>query len=306
MPCPLCAAIQSRPSWFGATIFDDKQFVYRECLSCRSLFCDPMPDERALEKMYGVHYAKSFVHDTLTGDPRQTERVLALLAAQSPGVFLDYGCGEGKLLAEVKAAGWSALGLELNPEVAEATGRRVGVEVVSQLGAIAPRSVDVLHLGDVLEHLTMLSTQFPALLQLLKSGGTLISQGPLEAHANLFLLALRLGRTLKRSPPASMPPYHVLLATADGQRRFFARFGLAEIDFAMREVSWPAPEKLRLSDLRHARSVALYALRKLSQALSALLPRQLGNRYFFVGKATESARPTTPRRSSRSTRAQAN
>lgn len=76
----------------------------------------------------------------------------------------------------------------------------------------------------------------------------------------------------------------MLLATRVGQRRLFERFGLEELEFSVSEVSWPAPSTLTRSDLKRPRPVALFLLRRLSQAVSKLRPDRWGNRYFYAGR----------------------
>jgi hypothetical protein len=149
---------------------------------------------------------------------------------------------------------------------------------------MAQPQADVLHLGDVIEHLTDPDGEMPKILQLLKPGGYLMAQGPLEANATLFTALLKVSKRLRGSRVAEMPPYHVVLATADGQRSFFRRFGLAPVQFSMREVAWPAPARIELADLARPRVVGLFTARRVSQALSALQPHRWGNRYFYVGQ----------------------
>jgi hypothetical protein len=81
-----------------------------------------------------------------------------------------------------------------------------------------------------------------------------------------------------------MAPYHVMLATARGQRAFFERFGLVATEFRLQEVAWPAPSRLSGSELFHPRSLILFMLRRLSQRLSKLRPSAWGNRYFYIGR----------------------
>jgi hypothetical protein len=119
---------------------------------------------------------------------------------------------------------------------------------------------------------------------LIKPGGLLLAQGPLEGNANLFTAVLRLSRTVRRPRPTEMAPYHVLLATARGQRMLFRRFALTEIEFSVHEVAWPAPDRLSCADLGRPRAVGLFALRRCSQAVSKLRPRHWGNRYFYAGR----------------------
>jgi hypothetical protein len=55
--CPLCNGNRAQPSWLDRVFFEGHEFQYRECLACRSLYCDPMPDAVALSRMYGPDYS---------------------------------------------------------------------------------------------------------------------------------------------------------------------------------------------------------------------------------------------------------
>ena len=289
MTCPLCANAQSRPSWLGTLHYAGREFPYVECTSCRSLYASPMPDESTLSRMYGLEYETAAAVAPGHGieDPKERRRVVSWLKGRPAGTFLDYGCGGGHLLAAMNAIGWRALGVEFDPDVAAATAQRVGVPVASRFSvdalAMEPPA-DVLHLGDVIEHLTDPDTELPRILRLIKPGGFLIAQGPLEANASLFTNLLKLTRRARGVTTSEMAPYHVMLATADGQRAFFRRFGLREVAFSISEVAWPAPARLSGDDCIHPRLVALYLIRRLSQAVSALRPDHWGNRYFYVGQ----------------------
>ena len=88
---------------------------------------------------------------------------------------------------------------------------------------------------------------------------------------------------LRSARPVEMPSYHVLQATVVGQRVLFERAGLEPLESRVSEVAWPAPGKLAADVVRRPRSLGLFALRKVSQAVSALAPARWGNRYFYVG-----------------------
>jgi SAM-dependent methyltransferase len=283
--CPLCGHARARRSWLGATNYLGHEFPYRECQGCGSLYCDPMPDAPTLAHMYGPEYPRRFAPDPAIPDPKEPHRVLEWLAKAARGTFVDYGCGAGALLAHAAELGWDTLGLEFDDDVARQTGAATGLRVlgIAQLDRAERPLANVLHLGDVIEHLTELERQMPEILSLLKPGGVLLAQGPLEANANLFTAMLRVARRL-RPRRTEMAPYHVLLATAEGQRACFRRFGLEELEFTLSEVSWPAPARLALADLRRPRTSGLFLLRRLSQASSSLRPECWGNRYFFAGR----------------------
>lgn len=286
MSCPLCNHDRSKPSWLGPTFYRGAKFTYVECLQCGSLFCDPMPGHDTLAAIYGPAYRSDVgAVDAAVEDPKEPSRIVEWLRGRERGTFVDYGCGDGSLLVEAEKLGWRCIGVEFEKRVAEEVERRTGITVVSdpqELSRDLP--ADALHLGDVIEHLTDLNNQMPVILGLIKPGGHLLAQGPLENNASLFTLALRAARRLRPGRRTEMAPYHVLLATAGGQRELFRRFGLEEVEYRIHEVAWPAPNVISLADLSRPRSVTLFALRRCSQSVSALRPARWGNRYFYVGR----------------------
>lgn len=286
--CPLCRGAEATVSRLPKVHYVGKEFRYLRCRACGSLYCDPMPDDELLARMYGPEYAHAFGENEGDSDPKQPERVMQRLAGMAPGTFVDYGCGSGSLLREARKMGWVAIGVEFDPRVARETELATGCPVVamSQL-ADSPLQADVLHLGDVIEHLTRMDAHMEAILQQVKPGGLLLTQGPLEANLTLFTVALQAGQAVRRKQAVAMAPYHVLQATSRGQRMLFSRLGLHEVEYQIHEVAWPAPARLTLSVARRPRSLSLFVLRRASMMLSALRPGKWGNRYFYVGRKVE-------------------
>ncbi len=243
-----------------------------------------MPDTEVLQEIYGQDYYNA-ADDVPDGElTDEIRRVAAWLQrANKPGTFIDYGCRKGVLLTEALKLGWRAIGIEINPDVAADTERRTGAQVVVPDDPLLNASLaDILHLGDVIEHLTALDSQMPAILRLIKPGGLLIAQGPLEANSNLFTLVIRSVRRTRRSRPIEMAPAHVIPATSSGQRALFDRFGLRKLEYSLTEVDWPAPSQF--STAVGARDASLFIIRRLSQACSRLRPASWGNRYFYAGR----------------------
>jgi SAM-dependent methyltransferase len=284
--CPLCGTPGGSSSWLGSTFYDDQQFTYVQCPKCGTLYCDPMPNEITLGRMYGTDYVKAFSRDAQIDDPKEPGRLLDYLARTAPGVFLDYGCGVGNLLTGALERGWQAIGIEFDPAVASEVERKTGARVVSyaEQESLDPPIADIIHLGDVLEHLTDLNQQMPTILRLVRPGGLLIAQGPLENNGNLFLWAMRAARKLRPGRRTDMAPYHVMLATGKGQLALFQRFGLETLEYDVTEVSWPAPARVAMKNVLNPRTTGLFLLRRCSQAFSLLRPDRLGNRYFYVGR----------------------
>src|SRR5207249_7353714 len=144
-------------------------------------------------------------------------------------------------------AGWQPIGVELDHTVVRMTEERTGFPVLTTEAADSSDGhiADVLHLGDVLEHLTEVENHLPRILRLIKPGGLLIAQGPLEGNFNFFAICCGLSRRLRPWHRTEIAPYHVLMATSRRQRLLFHRFGLSELEYSLHEVAWPAPSRLR-------------------------------------------------------------
>lgn len=280
--CPLCGGPDSRSSWLGTTVHDGVTYEYRLCAACRSLHCEPMPDAATLHRMYGGEYR------TAWSDPGQDveEDLVSLVRVLNdapPGIFVDFGCGtDGRAMAAAAALGWDARGVELVSDVASVAREQTGFDVrtVDDAAASWRGVADVLHVGDVAEHLTDPAAQLGEAIELVRPGGVVIARGPLEAHVNVFAWAVRAARRVRGRPRSSVPPYHVTLATVSGQRALFARVGLRELCFEVTEVSWPAPTRPTF----RPRFLALFVLRRVSLAVSRRSGGRWGNRYLYIGR----------------------
>jgi SAM-dependent methyltransferase len=251
------------------------------------MFCDPMPDAAAILAMYGPGYETGTDAPWSLSDPKDRAWPMAWLDRVPKGTFLDFGCGAGQLLGAAVARGWRAVGIEFDGAYSAMVAQRTGVRVEAFGSDCLEKEApvcDVMHLGDVLEHLTALDEQMPKILRLIRPGGLLLAQGPLEGSRNLFTLALLARRRLRRGAPIEAPPYHVIFASAAGQARLFERFGLASLEYRVEEAAWPAPDRLAPRDLLRPKVVGLYATRKCSQLVTAIARRPLGNRYFYAGR----------------------
>jgi SAM-dependent methyltransferase len=243
-----------------------------------------MPDDATLAKMYDSSYCDpdAAVDSGEAHLPDRFDDVIDVISGRPAGLFIDFGCGEGELLRDVKALGWDTLGIDFNPDFASAAVRE-GITVLP-VGAPVERKADVLHLGDVIEHLTDLNTQFPDIVELLKEDGLLIAHGPLEGNPNLFFRCIRGLKKLRGNPRTEMAPFHVILATTDGQEILFERAGLEKVAYRISEIAFPAPETLALKELSNVRNASLYGIRKISKFVTRLGGNKIGNRYFYVGR----------------------
>jgi 2-polyprenyl-3-methyl-5-hydroxy-6-metoxy-1,4-benzoquinol methylase len=96
------------------------------------------------------------------------------------GRLLDFGCGTGKYLAAMAAAGWKAEGLDLSPDAVRIC-REAGLTAHQGTlpGAhLPPQSYDVITLWHALEHVPSPRATLEAVRPLLRPGGRLIIDCP--------------------------------------------------------------------------------------------------------------------------------
>jgi 2-polyprenyl-3-methyl-5-hydroxy-6-metoxy-1,4-benzoquinol methylase len=189
VPCPLCATnanpfLQGRPDLeYGVP----QQLHYFRCTSrdCGLVFAHPIPEE-LIPSFYGqytTHLEQSPARTTvLTRWSRQRTLRDAASAIGPPdhgGIILDYGCGNGQFLRELKDFGYRQLaGYDFDPKARDAA-RRVGARVVDseeELGALGPfRAIVMNH---VVEHLANPVADLRRLSHLLAPRGRIVIRTP--------------------------------------------------------------------------------------------------------------------------------
>ncbi len=109
-------------------------------------------------------------------------------AAPPPARVLEVGCGTGRLVGELRRAGWDAHGCDLAPE-ALALARAAGLEHVFAHDALRPLdpargAFDAVLALDLLEHLADEAAALAAWRAALRPGGALVLHVP--AHPALY------------------------------------------------------------------------------------------------------------------------
>lgn len=191
------------------------------------------------ESYHDEHYASP--------DGELTQSALDMVRHLLPptGDLLDFGCGNGAFLKSATEAGFAAVGVELDPEVRKKAQEFSGCTVHS-LAKLTDdgRTFDVMHLGDVLEHLPAPAKTLVELQTLLRPNGYWFIEGPVEEGISLVHSAARVFGHLKRlsgkDELASYPPFHLIRTNPRAQRGFFSdRMGLEVVKFIVFETGWP-------------------------------------------------------------------
>jgi SAM-dependent methyltransferase len=175
--CLLCEGTQCHAEITNAS---DRFLGYRgtydyvRCQNCGLVQQHPVPTDTAeFYAAYPVHRRRSSIY-------RLARKLLM------PGVYfrqadlrgkcvLDFGCGNGDFLLEMKNAGATVYGYEFDADFAARTEVACGVPIMHDTRALQAHAgtLDVVTLHCVLEHLTDLRSTFALVASLLKPGGQL-------------------------------------------------------------------------------------------------------------------------------------
>jgi SAM-dependent methyltransferase len=175
----LCGSIESRP-WL--TCCPDYYLQkggpadYVECSVCSLVQQHPLPaDVSALYADYPVHSSRN-TFQRLARRIFQRQVYFRPTSGSERRTLLDYGCGDGTFLREIKTRFSSICGFEPSCAHAAALSEQLNIPVYSsleQLCAECAGTLDVITTHYVLEHVDNLCGAFENFRTLLKPGGTL-------------------------------------------------------------------------------------------------------------------------------------
>lgn len=117
--------------------------------------------------------------EELAGDPAYHEEVepllLDLLAPKAGQLYLDLGCGEGRIMSSLQGLGASVIGCDMNQTLLARAQERGSVvrAVLPDLSWVRPRSFDGAFVGLVLEHLRNEQEFFTGTAAAVRRGGVL-------------------------------------------------------------------------------------------------------------------------------------
>jgi len=219
--CPFCQAsadtfLQGRPDYeYGLQV----QLDYHRCSSCGVVFVSPIPEEDSIGSLYGsysTHGEDSAQRRSLLA---RSARRLAMreFAAVASGLkedpVLDYGCGDGSFLGELREAGFSRLtGYDFDPQ-ARLAARASGAEIAERREDLAAHGpFATITLNHVIEHVADPAQDLAWLAGLLRPGGRLIVRTPNASSA--------LSRVFGRSWRGWETPRHLHVFTAAGFKAY--------------------------------------------------------------------------------------
>jgi SAM-dependent methyltransferase len=212
--CPVCDATEHRP------VYDQHGYTIVECISCAHGFVERMPTDAELDALY-TESAESFLgsgaaramaaylgdrDDRFFAFYADRLRAIARTGAAQDSRILDFGCSQGAFVATLEKKGFrNVCGFDLSA-TSVAEGRdRWGLDLrtgdFEDFVTENAERFDVVHAGNVLEHVRDPLSIVKSFRRLLASGGHLVTSVP-----NSRSLQVRLAGT--RSPVID-PPHHL-------------------------------------------------------------------------------------------------
>jgi len=295
--CPICGGTGEDLAFPYGTIFNGTEFFYFKCSGCGSTFVSPVPNQADFEKMYSVeNYHDSHYREIRTdGHYSDSIQFLKENCAGRRSV-LDFGCGNGSFLTVARDNNFECAGIEFHPSAIQNVRKKTGLPVTSlEETRASGRRFEIIHLGDVLEHLADPMNTIKILASLLSPEGVFYIEGPLENQSSAVYYSARSIKVLRRAlghrTPGATAPTHLFRVNARNQRQFFTeRLGYRCLAFKLYETGWPY-----LSPT-HSRSVSTMCKTTIGWAAIALSnvvrfgrSRVFGNRFRSVFQPPTSA-----------------
>jgi SAM-dependent methyltransferase len=184
--CIVCGSGQRHPHLRAPNRFNvGEVFPLVQCSQCGFVYLSPRPSQESI----GSHYEDEGYHPHQAEAAGVVDRIYRISrdwnlrykrwmveSHHRKGALLDFGCGTGEFLAEMRANGWQVTGVEPAAQ-ARAVAEGLGVRASADLeGCDGP--YDVITLWHVLEHVHEAAGQFRRLCELLTPGGILVMALP--------------------------------------------------------------------------------------------------------------------------------
>jgi SAM-dependent methyltransferase len=186
--CPLCSSentghyLQACDNFLSGEFFD-----LIRCARCGFIFTQDHPGEAEAGRYYESDEYLSH-NDSAKGLSavlyrltrnfmlRRKRSIVKNFTVLKKGTLLDIGSGTGHFLSEMKNAGWTASGIEINEKAREFSGSETGVQVIppGMISSLSSESFDCITMWHVLEHFQEPFEYASEVFRLLKPGGSLI------------------------------------------------------------------------------------------------------------------------------------
>ncbi|MGH6933298.1 MAG: class I SAM-dependent methyltransferase [Dongiaceae bacterium] len=225
-----------------------------ECLECGFRHVAPLPSDDEIERWYRDHHYSDSTRDRIDYYERDRDwwliafrDIYATIEQHVPSDWrnlIDVGCGTGIFLEVGSKQSWNVVGYEPNHVAAEHCRKKNLTIVESSFPSGATnnvQAVDVIHMRNVLEHVTNPKALVQAAMDRLNPEGLLVVGVPNDY--NPLQRAVRIVNDVR--PWWLAPPHHLNYFNFESLERFLLRSGL---ELVTRYTSFPIDIFLAMGD----------------------------------------------------------
>ncbi len=263
--------------------FNSKTFIWNKCENCKLLFLFPHLSDSDKEAMYKLSYHTTYYFNYNERYYKQLEIIKSFEKIS----FLDFGCGDAGLLFFLLKSNYEVTGVEYDNALIEIlTSKFNKINFIQEcLFWETSATYDIIHLGDVLEHLSNPADLMNRLKKYLKPDGLFFVEGPLECNPSFgyyFRKSTYFFRNIiNRESLRVKIPYHITYSNANNQQLFFDGQHLEKIIFKVEEAGWPYIDKM--VEIKSPWLLLQYFVSKISIFFSFFFSCW-GNRFIYIGK----------------------
>ena len=226
-----------------STEFENNKFNYYCCKQCHSVTINPIPSKKLLEKIYNQdEYYEKFYSDENNQEYIQSINFLKKKIKGKNCSILDFGCGNGHFIKILKEQNFKIQGVEFSKEQAHYLTNKLNTIVYEYQEFLEKTDLkyDVIHLGDVLEHLTNPADILQHIKKNLNKNGLLYIEGPLERNPSFVFFTISIFSFFKSFfKENNHVPYHLSFTNQKAQILFFNNLGLKISYWNIYETGWP-------------------------------------------------------------------
>ena len=168
-----------------------ESFVLKSCNQCDFLFTSEAPGQSEIGRYYQSDVyishtdgSKGFIEKLYQLVRKKTlvgkRNLVAGISQKHKGKVLDYGCGTGAFLNEMKTSGWQVNGIEPDSGARKRAEQLVGssIGLPEELSELSSDQYDVITMWHVLEHVHELNWTIEQIKRILKEDGKLFIAVP--------------------------------------------------------------------------------------------------------------------------------
>ena len=214
--CTICNNKKYVQAFPFNTYFNGKFFTYKKCVNCKFVRIFPYPNKQDIVKLYNnKSYHEKFYLDVNNEQYKDSIKFLKKFINKRVKI-LDFGSGNGDFIKQIEHV-HDCYGVEYDLETIKKLRKKLKKSKFLDISEIKKQKYnnffDVIHLGDVLEHVISPDKLLINLHKKIKKDGFLYIEGPIERNISLVNILIILYGNVKKflisDYKNNFKPYHL-------------------------------------------------------------------------------------------------